>query len=175
MSQRQLGIVLLTGLGLYLLLQSVVYLVGLTWLFEGSVELKFFFARSLLPFAVVAGVGTLLLAFRSSLSERLFSAEPSVPTLNSAELVAALVAVLGVYVAVTGFENVIITEAQRFISSEAFLGESSGSLLDASRPDDLARDRLRGLPRVAIGVGLFLGANGIAQLWQYLRSSGPVR
>jgi len=172
MSERQLGHVLLTALGLYLVLESLVYLVGFAGMFESDIPIGTIFTTTVVPLAVVGGLGLLLLVSRRRLCVRFFSDVPASFPPGAADLVVALVAVIGVYFAATGLQSVIVTEAQRFISSAAFTGESSGSLFDTFSPDQLARERLRGFSRLSIGVALFLGTRGIAHLWQQLRSAG---
>jgi hypothetical protein len=171
MGQRQLGAVLITGLGLYVVLESLVYVVSYLGIIQAYPEGREHFTLYLISFVWLAGLGTLLIWLREPLVNRLFPADPAISLPNSKELAAALIAVLGVYFTATALENLVLTEAQRFIASAQF-PYSTGTLLDSSNSDNVMRARVHWLARLVIGVGLMLGSQGIARLLAEFRSAG---
>jgi len=144
MSQRQLASVLFAVLGAFIAITGLPeILVSIGILAAGVQAAPIAYAIALLIGAIIAVIlGIVLVLIRVRLAERLFPADPG--PLPAQDTQAVALSVLGCY----------------------FVVASLSRLAGRGRIDWSA------LTQLVLGVGLFLGARGVARLWAAVRTAG---
>ena len=91
---------------------------------------------------------------------------------EASRIIAALLAVLGVYFVVTALIEAAATELQQFSRSTTTRNELLTLMLDPRVPRSLVQIRIVNAARFLIGLGLFFRSEGIARLWNDFRAAG---
>jgi hypothetical protein len=144
MSQRQLASVLFAVLGVFIAITSVPQVVLSIGVFAaGGQAAPVAYAITFLIGTILSVIlGIVLVLIRVRLAERLFPADPG--PLAAQDMQAVALSVLGCY----------------------FVVSSISRLLGRGRIDWSA------VTQLVLGVGLFLGARGVARLWAAVRTAG---
>src|SRR5215469_9407682 len=116
MTARNLGFVVITGTGLWLVMYALMSLAGAAY-FALSASLPHSMALSSLVQAALDGVGgAALIRLRDPLSRWLFPAHSTIAVPAETDFVAALLAVLGIYFAVRAIMEAAPTEIVHWLT-----------------------------------------------------------
>jgi hypothetical protein len=175
MTERQLGKVLIAGMGLWLLTESIAYVATFLNVWMAS-SFREYLVRDLSILGITGGCGVILLALREPLARRLFQETTAAFQPEPESMVAALLAVLGVYFAVTAIVALLGFEGQHWLQMRRITKQLHGPLSDIFRPEISVAEACIGEgSKIAIGISLFFGSRGLARVWHGLREAGKER
>jgi hypothetical protein len=171
--QSALGYTMLTVVGLYFILRSVAYsATAFALLLWPEDPITHGIAQAAISFAAVAVAGGLVLAFRDRLTAALFTDAAEPQASEASRIVAALLAILGVYLAVTALIETAATELEQFSRSTIARNEFLTLMLDPRVPRSLIQIRIVNAARFLIGLALFFRSEGVARFWNDFRAAG---
>jgi hypothetical protein len=171
MSRSDLGYATIVGLGIWLVVQAAWGLPGWIAALAGGSDLPASLGfGGIGQLATQAALGCSLLLAREPLTCALFGQAREAAVPSAPELVAALLSALGVWLCASPVVHGVATEVLQLIARQRAEAEVPRDLLDL-RPVAL-EERVREATRFLVGVAVFLGAPGLAGLWQGLRGTG---
>ncbi len=174
---RRLGVIGITLLGLWTLVQSVISLVASAGFSASTTSdspgVEWMISVSFLPAITLAALGALLVARRYRLAARLFDDEPTAITIDPAELARLSIILLGVATAITAIQGLAFSVLRPAVIN---LGGLATIGADYYEPEPLASylpSILVHSLQLAVGLAIAWFAAPIARfLWTHERSSG---
>jgi hypothetical protein len=180
MTARHLGLVVISGLGLWLVMYAVMSLAGAAYFAlsasPSDSASSHSIALSSLVQAALDGVGgAALIGLREPLSRWLFPGHSTIALPAETDFVAALLAVLGVYFVVRAIMDAAPTEIVHWLKVREVRGVPDYLRGEPADTFDMVRRRIWGVTGLAVGVALFVGSGSLARAWQTLRTAGRNR
>jgi hypothetical protein len=164
---RSLGVVGITLIGIWLLVLSISYAATIASTVLADLEIA---DSHIAPFVVNAAAGILLVLWRDQIAARLFASDELSAGIGSRELQTALFSFAGVLTAASGLVALVNAEVRNIYVRQGVADELLGVF--ERTPDSLVVTRITEGIRLAVGVALLMGAQGLSGVLESIRRAG---